>query len=77
METVYVGIDLHASQLTLHQIVERGPCDLTRQREVVPSAHVESFLKRLPEGAHVCVEASTASFTFARMAMRSALAKDG
>lgn len=73
MERMYLGVDLHASQMTIHRIVKAEGGITRRERERMKAQDYDQFFTTLPLGCHVCVEASTSAFEFTRRAqMRAA-----
>jgi transposase len=68
MEKLYLGVDLHAMQLTAHQISVAADGKVTRNRTTVRSAEFDQFFERLARNSQICVEASTSCFEFARRA---------
>jgi transposase len=68
MERIYLGVDLHASQMTIHRITKEPAGGSRREREMVRAERYDEFFARLPAGSHVCVEASTGAFEFVRRA---------
>jgi transposase len=68
MERIYLGVDLHASQMTIHRIVKSESGVGRREREQIKAEDYERFFARLPADSHLCVEASTSAFEFVRRA---------
>jgi len=72
VERIYLGVDLHASQMTIHRIVKAEQGSTRRERGRVQAEKYDEFFAHLPEGSHVCVEASTSAFEFVRRAVSRA-----
>lgn len=66
MNQIYLGVDLHARQMTVHQIEREDEGGMTRKRQIVGFDHYEEFFAAIPVGSHLCVESSTGAFQFVR-----------
>lgn len=61
----YIGVDLHYNQLTYHKISRLADGTLDREKGVIPTADIlDKFTPLLNDRTHICVEASTCTYTF-------------
>jgi len=61
----YIGVDLHHDQLTFHKILKDSQGKITHENGVVLTSKIgEKFIPLLDKNSHVCVEASSCTYTF-------------
>jgi transposase len=61
----YIGVDLHFNQITYHQISRADDGTLIRDKGIIPTVDImDKFAPLLNDKTHICVEASTCTYTF-------------
>lgn len=67
METVYLGIDFHATKSVYHRIARTAEGKLVRTNGTFYTEDIPRFLETLDRETYVCVEASSGVFEFCEL----------